>query len=59
MNKAIPYVYSICGLGLVCNFESLLSYCSGILLMLVACLIWMRRQEGMQTQSSDTNKEHA
>jgi len=40
-----PLVYFISGLVMTCNFNSSLSFYSGILLMLIACLIWERRLE--------------
>jgi len=43
-----PLVYLISGLGMTCNFNSSLCFYSGILLMLIACLIWERRLEHQQ-----------
>jgi len=43
-----PIIYFISGLVLTCNFNSSLSFYSGILLMLIACLIWERHLENPQ-----------
>jgi len=48
LRNILPIFYSICGLGLACNFNSSLCFYSGILLMLVACLIWEQRLENRQ-----------
>ena len=45
LNKFLPYLYALCGLGMVCNIDSTLGYYSGLLLMLIACLIWTKQLE--------------
>jgi hypothetical protein len=45
LNEALPYVFATSGLGMACNIDSLLSFHSGILLLLIACLIWIRQLE--------------
>lgn len=44
-NKFLPYVFALCGLGMVCKIDSPLAYYSGLLLMLIACLIWIKQLE--------------
>ena len=51
LSKFLPYVYAICGLVMVCNIDSLLSYYSGLLLMLIACLIWTKQLERQEPNS--------
>jgi len=48
LRNALPFIFCICGLGLACNFNSTLCFYAGILLLLVACLIWERRLENQQ-----------
>jgi len=48
LRNVLPIIYSVSGLGMACNFNSPLCFYSGILLMLVACLIWERRLENQQ-----------
>ena len=44
-NKTLPYVIFTCGLLSACNVDSSFSFYPGILLMLIACLIWERQLE--------------
>lgn len=41
----IPYVIAISGAGMVCNIGSPFGFYSGILLMLLASLIWAKQLE--------------
>jgi len=43
-----PVTCFISGVVLTCNLNSSLSFYSGILLMLIACLIWQRHLENPQ-----------
>jgi len=45
LHNFLPLVYFISGLVMTCNFNSPLSFYPGILLMLIACLIWERHLE--------------
>ena len=54
LNKALPCVFAVTGLGIACIFDSLLGFESGLLLMLIACLIWMKRLEHRPGQFRDT-----
>jgi len=56
INKALPYVYFIIGLGIASNIDSALSFFSGSLIMLFACLTIIKRLEHRQDQSGDTVK---
>lgn len=42
-HNALPFLFILSGLGLASNTASPLSFNVGILLMLIACLIWMKR----------------
>ena len=57
LNKALPCVFAITGLGIACIFDSLLGFESGLLLMLIACLIWMKRLEHRPGQFRDTQTD--
>jgi hypothetical protein len=57
LSKALPYVCFICGLGTACSIDSALSFYPGILLMLSACMIWIRRLEN-QHKSGDSIRAH-
>ena len=41
--NAVPLLCAVGGLAMSINISSALSFNTGILLMLIACLIWMRR----------------
>jgi hypothetical protein len=56
-STAISWVYFVGGLGFLSNFGSVLSYLFGSLLMLVACLTWLRQLEHQHNKSSDTIKQ--
>jgi len=45
LNQAIPYIYSLAGLAALFFFESPSGYAAGALLILAACLIWIKRQQ--------------
>jgi hypothetical protein len=45
LNKFLPYVYAISGAYMASNLDSLLAFHAGVLLMLVACLIWIKQLE--------------
>jgi hypothetical protein len=45
ITKFLPYVFTISGFGMVCNINNPISYFSGLLLMFIACLIWIRQLE--------------
>lgn len=42
-HNLVPLFFAISGLGLATSVTSPLGFEAGILLMFVACLIWMRR----------------
>ena len=48
LTKALPVVYFISGLGIAYNLDSALGFFSGSLLMLFACLTWLKRLEHQQ-----------
>jgi len=48
LNRALPYIFALTGLGMASNLDSPLGFDSGLLLMLIACLIWMRQMEHRQ-----------
>jgi hypothetical protein len=52
--KVFPYIYFICGLASACDYDSALSFYPGILLMLVACLIWIRQLESPDNHSGSS-----
>lgn len=58
LNDSLPCFYAFGGLGLASNFESLISFYSGILLIFVACLIWMRRIEYRQDLTRNVKRGH-
>ena len=43
--EAMPYVYLDAGLATIYYFDMLLGYGSGILLLIAAFLIWIKRKE--------------
>lgn len=43
--EALPLIYAIAGLWTVYNFETLLGYTSGVILLITACIIWMMRRD--------------
>jgi hypothetical protein len=43
LTRFLPYVLTLTGLGLASNIDNPLSYNSGFVLLLLACLIWIRR----------------
>jgi hypothetical protein len=45
LKKALPYTCFIFGLVSACDYDYALSFYPGILLMLVACLIWIKQLE--------------
>ena len=45
LNKALPSLYFCSGLGMICNIDSTLCFFLGSLLMLFACIIWIKRVE--------------
>ena len=53
----IPYVYFISGLGFLSYFGSELSFLLGSLLVLVACLMWLRRLEHRHNKLSDSTTQ--
>jgi hypothetical protein len=55
---AFPYIFFICGLGGASDYDSALSFYSGILLMLVACLIWIKQLE-IPDNHSKSSGNHA
>ena len=52
LKKALPFLCFICGLVSAYNFDSALSFYPGILLMLIACIIWMKRLENLHDHFS-------
>jgi hypothetical protein len=50
MQKYLPYVLLIIGLGITCDFGSLLCFISGTMVMLTGCIILLRRSEDRQDQ---------
>jgi hypothetical protein len=48
LKKALPSLCFFSGLGLTCNIDSALDYFSGSLLMLLACIIWIKRADQQQ-----------
>jgi hypothetical protein len=53
----MPYAYFICGVGFVSNFDCLFTFLLGDLLMLLSCLIWLKRQEPPHSKSYDSAKQ--
>ena len=45
INKVLPGIYFCSGLAITFNIDSALGYFSGNLLMLIACMIWLKRAE--------------
>ena len=45
LNKFMPYVCAMVGVGMAYSMDSLLGFHAGLLLMLVACLIWIKQLE--------------
>jgi len=45
LKKTLPIIYFVSGLGVSCNIDSALCYFSGSLLMLFACLVWIKHAE--------------
>jgi hypothetical protein len=43
--EALPLIYASAGLWTVYNFETLLGYTSGVILLITACLIWIMRRD--------------
>ena len=43
-----PLAFFTSGLVMICTFNSSLAFYSGILLMLIACLIWGRHLENQE-----------
>jgi hypothetical protein len=43
MHNVLPFVCTVAGFCMVCNFNSPLSFYLGITFMLVACLVLMKR----------------
>ena len=52
LTKALPVVYFISGLGIALTLDTALGIFSGSLLMLFACLTWIKRMEHQQTIKS-------
>ena len=59
LNDSLPVIYAFSGMGLASNFESLLSFYCGILLIFVACLIWMRRLEYRENLTRHAKRGHS
>ena len=59
LNDSLPFVYAFSGMGLASNFDSLLSFYSGILLIFVACLIWIRRLEYQEDLTRHAKRGHS
>jgi hypothetical protein len=56
LRKIIPCVIFIGGLVVACDYDSALCFFPGILLMLFACLLWLKRLERQHDHSSDSGK---
>ena len=52
----MPYASFICGIGFVSDLDSTFSFLIGSLLMLLACVIWLRRLEPCHNKSHDSVK---
>jgi hypothetical protein len=48
LNKALPSLCFCSGLAISCTTDSALSFLPGSLLMLAACIIWIKRAEQEQ-----------
>ena len=53
----MPYAYFISGVGFVSNFGSIFSFLFGGLLMLLACVIWLRKLESPHNKSHNSTKQ--
>ena len=58
MQKYLPYVILIIGLGMACDYGSPLCFLSGTMLMLIGCIILLRRSEHRQDQPSGIIMKH-
>jgi len=56
LKNALPFVIFLCGLANACDYDSSLNFFPGILLMLLACLIWLKRLEHLHDHSGDPGK---
>lgn len=52
--NVIPYVCFFCGLGAASNFDSAVSFYSGSLLMLLACMAWLKQLDRQYVRSRDS-----
>jgi hypothetical protein len=52
LKRALPFLCFICGLAGAYNIDSAPSFYPGILLMLIACIIWMKRLENQHDHFS-------
>jgi len=57
LRNALPFTCIISGLCLAFNLDLSLSFYTGILLMLIACLIWLKRLEERQIKIREI-REH-
>jgi hypothetical protein len=58
MLKVLPYLFLTIGLLFACDYDSGLCVQSGLLLMLIGCVILIRRLEHRQDQPSDEIMRH-
>ena len=56
LKNSLPFGIFLCGLGNACDYDSALNFFPGILLMLFACLLWLKRLERQHDYSSDSGK---
>lgn len=58
LNKALPGLYLCSGLGITCNLDSALCFFSGTFLMLLACMIWIKRAESQNHRTIISPVKH-
>jgi hypothetical protein len=59
INRVLPGLYFCSGLAITFNIDSALGYFSGNSLMLIACMIWLKRAESRHHHLSSETKKHS